>query len=235
MSTYGLSTNYKDITGNRYSKLLVIKRITNIGEPRIKFLCKCDCGNETIVLGQNLRSGTTKSCGCLNIELFKKRVAIINTNHSNSKVGKVTVEYRTWQSIKERCLNISSKSYKYYGGRGIKMFEGWVNDFDSFLKYMGKRPSKIHSIDRFPNMNGNYEPNNVRWATPKQQGENTRKVVNLTYNNITMNLSDWGRYFKVKPEAIRFHLKKGRSINQIAYHYEQKLNLKSTKWLAQVD
>lgn len=145
----------------------------------------------------------------------------------------MTPEYRAWKSIKRRCYNKNTKDYPYYGGRGIRVANEWLKDFNSFYNHIGNLPSPTHSIDRYPNKDGNYEPFNVRWATKKQQGENTCRVVNLTCHDITMNLSDWAKYFNVKHEAIRFHIKKGRSIEDIHYHYTQTklLNPKNPKWI----
>ncbi len=89
------------------------------------------------------------------------------------KISTLHEEYPIWAAIKDRCLNPNNQSYKYYGGRGIKIFIDWENSFESFFNYIGKRPSPKHSIDRI-DVNGNYEPGNVRWATIKQQANNKR-------------------------------------------------------------
>lgn len=100
--------------------------------------------------------------------------------HQNS-----TPEYKTWLNVKARCYNEKSPSYSLYGGRGISVADEWLHDYTAFLSYMGKRPSAKHSIDRI-NSDGNYEPGNVRWATPHQQNANLRsnkKVVGVTYDS----------------------------------------------------
>jgi hypothetical protein len=85
-----------------------------------------------------------------------------------------TPEYKCWQQIKARCLNPSHKAYPDYGGRGVALFAGWINDFQAFLAHVGHRPSDDHSLDRYPNHDGNYEPGNVRWATTVEQNNNRR-------------------------------------------------------------
>jgi hypothetical protein len=85
-----------------------------------------------------------------------------------------TPEYKCWQQIKARCLNPAHRAYPNYGGRGIGMHLAWVDDFEAFYAYVGPRPSSQHSLDRYPNNNGGYEPGNVRWATPEQQNRNRR-------------------------------------------------------------
>ena len=211
-----------DLSGLKFNRLTVIGRLPNIGCKAL-WECVCECGNKTKCLTSQLKSGNKKSCGCYRREVLLQ----LSTSHGMATVGNVAVEYRAWLSIKERCYNNKSKSYKDYGGRGIGMFDEWVNDFDSFLSYIGMRPSKNHSVDRFPNNNGHYEPGNVRWATPKEQAGNTRKSVILTHNGVSKNLSDWAKYFNVKHEAIRYHLKNGRTITQIFNYYS--LKMKGTK------
>lgn len=129
-------------------------------------------------------TGATKACGC-------QRTGIYNTIHGNCRPGKVTPEYRSWISMKDRCLNINNHAYPEYGGRGISIYPDWVQSFEKFLKYVGKRPSLKYSLDRYPDNNGNYEPGNVRWATQKQQCRNRRNSYFVTFNGIEKTLKDW--------------------------------------------
>jgi len=136
------------------------------GERRkVTWRCKCECGRETIVLAEKLRSGHTRSCGCLHGE----KIAAGNPKHN----GRHTPEYVIWQSMVKRCQNPKHISFKYYGERGISVSPAW-SDFAQFYGDMGPRPSETHSIDRI-NVDGNYEPGNCRWATPKEQASNRRK------------------------------------------------------------
>lgn len=86
-----------------------------------------------------------------------------------------TKEYIAWKAMKQRCYDPNFKSFDAYGGRGIKVYRHWKNSFIKFFEDVGRAPSALHSLDRYPNNDGNYEPGNVRWATPKQQNNNRRK------------------------------------------------------------
>ena len=162
---------FKDISGQKFGKLLVIKRIGIDKHKHTTWLCKCDCGNEKIISKTNLIKGDSKSCGCLKIELNKNKL----TKHglSSSKL------WGTWNSMKQRCYNPNRPKFKNYGSRGIKICDEWLNDFQAFYEYVSKLEhfgEKGYSLDRINN-DGNYEPNNVRWATYKEQANNRRKKV----------------------------------------------------------
>lgn len=155
-----------DITGHRFGKL-VVSEFAGI-DRRARWACHCDCGKTIIVYASYLRAGDTRSCGCLQREIFHDH----NLQHGHARHGKRHYLYLTWVKMRERCNNPAHKFFKYYGARGIKVCERW-NDFTTFLADMGERPPG-HTLDRYPNKNGNYEPSNTRWATPKQQAQNRR-------------------------------------------------------------
>lgn len=150
--------------GKKYHKLTILEVL----EKR-KAKCICDCGNEATVYLHNLTRGlkNTTSCGCVWLDVIRKS----NTTHGYDPKS---LTYRTWVSMKARCYIPSASSYSYYGGRGIKICDKWRNDFLSFLADMGERPSKLITLDRIDS-SGNYEPNNCRWATKKEQCINRRK------------------------------------------------------------
>ena len=161
---------FKDETGNRYERLLVIEKHPIRGSSgTIRWVCKCDCGKTVIVRGDSLRCGDAKSCGCLSTDLSVERCK----THGLSK----TVEYKTWWHMLARCYNPKSINYKYYGERGILVCEEWKDDFVSFYDYiqenLGQKPDPSYSLDRIDN-DGNYEPGNIRWASKKQQCKNRR-------------------------------------------------------------
>jgi hypothetical protein len=160
-----------DLEGQTFGRLTVVSRVPRRPDEyktaQVKWLCKCECGNEAIVGSNNLRKGRTLSCGCFN----RERSTEANTRHGNATRRSTTREYRIWASMLSRCRNPGTNNYKYYGGRGISVCERW-HTFDNFLADIGEIPHPL-TIDRIDN-EGNYEPGNVRLATPKEQAQNKR-------------------------------------------------------------
>jgi hypothetical protein len=161
--------------------------------------CQCICSNITYVHTSNLIREHTQSCGCLH----KERISIFNKTHGMS----CEPEYNTWVNMKRRCYEHNNKSYSEYGGRGIKVYKRWFNSFENFYKDMGDRPSPKHSIDRIDN-NGNYEPDNCRWATKKEQNNNTRKNIKITFNNNIHTISQWSQILNINEGTLRNRLYK---------------------------
>jgi len=162
----------KDMLGKKFGRLTAIKSMGP--KPSIFFwLCKCDCGKEVEINGNRLRSGHTKSCGC---------ITATQKGLSTSKT------YNSWSGMMSRCYDKNDVNYKRYGGSGIIVCDSW-HIFENFYKDMGDRPDKL-SIDRI-NFIGNYEPDNCRWATIKQQNSNRSDNHILDAFGIRMTLAQW--------------------------------------------
>lgn len=171
-----------------------------------KYLCRCSCGNHCEVLGARLCSGETKSCGCLSREMSAQRM----TQHGKSG----TPLWKLWVGIKNRCDNKNEPSYPRYGGRGIGYCSEWA-DFQNFerdLKALGPRPAGS-TLDRIDN-NLPYAPDNVRWATPKQQARNTRNNKLLTHNGETLCIAEWAERLGLGRTTIADRIRYGWSIER---------------------
>lgn len=164
----------KGMIGSKHNRLTVLSQATSRNYKR-QWNCLCECGNESIVTTNDLTSGNTKSCGCLQRESLKK----MNVKHGGSIEHKK--EYATWCAMKTRCYNEKSTDYPSYGGRGIKLSKEWDESFESFYSDMGDRPSDKHSIDRI-DVNGDYCKENCKWATSIEQANNKRVTIRISVN-----------------------------------------------------
>lgn len=191
----------EDLSGQVFSRLTVLEFV-GFNRYRSVWKCVCSCGTEKTIIGAALTSGATKSCGCLSAETLGNR----NRTHGLS----LTTEYKVWAGMHRRCAVPSCKGYHRYGGRGITVCERW-NDFETFLADMGNRPSKEHSLDR-KNNNGNYEPGNCRWATRKEQHENTSIVKPIAgFPSITAA----GKQLGIPFTTLVGRLKRGWSVERV--------------------
>ena len=161
----------KNIIGERFGRLTILEySYTNKHKKRV-YTCLCDCGNVKNIVYNSLSSGLTKSCGCLKKE--KSQATGLKNKDSGKHNMSNTSTYRSYVDMKNRCYNKHSKKYYRYGGRGITVCDRWLESFENFLEDMGEKPNGL-TLDRIDN-NGNYEPNNYRWATITQQNINKEK------------------------------------------------------------
>jgi hypothetical protein len=155
--------------GERFGRLVATELVPDV-RAGVWWRCACDCGNTVVTRGSRLKSGITKSCGCLNRDSSRERIASARLFDTRDKHSRLP-EYSSWVQMWQRCTNAKDRGFKYYGGRGINVCERW-KDFYAFLADMGRRPEGL-SLDRVNN-DGNYEPSNCRWATRSQQMKNRR-------------------------------------------------------------
>lgn len=194
----------KDLVGQKFGRLKVVSHHSfNSAWCTTMWNCLCECGNTTVASSKHLRRGAKSSCGCLKKELLSQKRAKHKMTNSE--------EYKIWQGMKRRCYKPNYKGYSLYGGRGIIICERWLNSFENFFKDMGQRPTKIHSIDRYPNKDGNYEPTNCRWATPTEQARNIRSNVLITIDGETKCATEWSEKSNIPAELIMSRKRKGWS------------------------
>ncbi len=170
------------LLGQRFGRLTVQADILDTPPPKNRRLhCTCDCGQSLITTVNALRTGKTRSCGCLRRDVARSS----NTTHGRSK----TPEWKAWCEIKQRCLNPSNHAYADYGGRGIRLHPPWVRDFAAFYDAIGPRPSPQLTLDRIDNDKG-YVPGNLRWATRTEQLRNCRSNHRVQYQGDSLTIAE---------------------------------------------
>lgn len=179
-----------DLKGLRFERLTVLNEAGKSGTDYF-WLCQCDCGNQTTVKATLLKQGKTRSCGCLQKEKARSRFL----THGESRKASNCVEHRIWAGLINRCCNPRNRHFENYGGRGIKVCDSWRNSYEAFLYDMGRCPEG-HSIDRIDN-DGDYSPENCRWASRSTQNRNKRTNRLITYGGKTMVLSDWAKELSI--------------------------------------
>lgn len=191
----------KDLTGLRFSKLIVVGKSETQEKGSITWDCICDCGNKTFAKTAILNTGYKKSCGCLHGESAR------NKDVKKRKHGMWnTPTYKTWIMMKSRCYDQNNESYPYYGAVGINVCDEWRASFENFLKDMGVRPKGM-TIDRIDNSRG-YSKNNCRWQTPKQQANNRSSNVMVYLNGNKLTVQDYSKLINLSDSGARFRLKK---------------------------
>lgn len=178
-------SHMKDIAGQVVNRLSVVGLIGR-WDNKTWWRCDCACGKSATIEQYSIVHGKVMSCGCAKVDAGKKRF-----KHGRSIGKENMLMLGKWHAMIARCHNPRVKSYPDYGGRGILVCERWRKSVDAFIEDMGFPPTPQHSLDRYPDTNGNYEPGNVRWATRHQQQRNTRKTILVTIGGETKCLKDW--------------------------------------------
>jgi len=191
-------TKYKDLTGKKFGRLKAVEFDREKTKRKAYWICECECGNIKTVRSDMLQSGNTKSCGCIKKE--QDRINLTK-HHSHKMTG--TRLYKSWQNMKSRCYNPNDKRYERYGGRGIKVYDEWLNSSNSFIEWALSNGYKdTLTIDRIDN-DGDYEPSNCRWVDSKSQANNRESNIVVEYNNQEFTITELAE-LKGLPPALLF-------------------------------
>lgn len=191
-----------ELTGQKFGRLEVVGYAGLDARRNTRWHCVCECGERRTHVGSNLRRGNIVSCGC------KRRGPRVETPAASHP------DFNVFCAILTRCNNPNEPNYHRYGGRGIKVCDKWVNGgFWEFIADMGPRPTPQHSIDRI-DVNGDYCPENCRWATDKEQGRNRRNNVRLTYKGETLSMSELAEKIGMNYKTFRSRIYKGWDVDR---------------------
>lgn len=205
MIEYKHSHNFIDLTGLRVGRLTVIEPVERTKDIDWKWRCICDCGNETIVRGKSLKVATTKSCGCLHDESARN----VGRIHGESHTRLNTI----WKEMRARCDNPNHSAYKYYGARGIFVCTEWY-EYIVFREWaLTHGYADNLSIDRI-DVNGNYCPENCRWATIIEQANNKRNNSYIEYDGQIYTISQLARKYGFKAQTLSRRIQRGWTIEE---------------------
>lgn len=199
--------------GTRFGLLVVL----GMGDPACRAngrlvatsLARCECGSERAYRNNGLRQGYWKSCGCKQIE----HAAAGNVRHGHSIGGKRSPELTAHRMMLRRCYDAKSADYPDYGERGIQVCQRWRDSFLSFLEDMGRKPSRLHSIER-DDVNGNYDPGNCHWAHPLEQANNKRNTFWVEYGGRRISLAEFARETGIRAHTLRLRLLLGMTAEE---------------------
>lgn len=195
-----------ELTGKKYGRLTVLERSGSTAQNKASWRCRCDCGNEVIVVGSHLLNGNTQSCGCYKSDRTSER----KRSHGKSR----TRLYHIWKNMRQRCGNPHKPDYLYYGGRGIIVDERW-EDYSSFEKWAVENGYRDDlTIDRI-NVNGNYCPENCRWVSMTEQARNMSKNRIITYNGESHCLAEWAEILGISAKVL------GQRVNRYGWSVER--------------
>lgn len=186
--------------GDRFGMLVAKHEAGRSADKHRKWLCICDCGGEKIMQSNCLQTAKSPSCGCM-VPIVKRLSALKHGHHRS-------YTYSSWQAAIQRCNNQTSKDYKNYGGRGIKLCDQWANSFEEFLAHMGERPLGT-SLGRIDN-NGNYEPGNCRWETAHEQSTNKRNSTFVEWRGQLTHITEVAKELGITNGAAHMRSKRGK-------------------------
>ena len=179
-----------DLIGRKFGRLTVLERYPEKKKGYIQWVCECQCGNIIVVRSDLLKSGNTRSCGCLAKEIHSMRCRELGLTRATHKKSNTRL-YKIYANMKDRCYNKNNHAYKDYGLRGITICKEWLESFNAFYEWaINNGYGDNLTIDR-KNNNSGYSPNNCRWITRTEQSLNTRHNKFITYNNKTQTLKEW--------------------------------------------
>lgn len=189
--------------GEVFGKLTVVSLRGRRKNKKI-FECLCECGNTHLAMDTNLSRGHTKSCGCLQRLMARDKLV----THGMTTCG----EYNSWVNMKQRCMNKNNHAYDRYGGRGICIYEPWINDFAAFFAHIGPKPAGDYSVERMDNNKG-YEPGNVKWATRSEQMSNRREFrlggMTIQFDGRDYTVRELSKMSGVSPSTLYKRLENG--------------------------
>lgn len=210
--------SFKDLTGQKFSRLRVLRQVENNHHNQTQWLSRCECGTEIVTRSMDLTTGNTKSCGCLKADVQRERMAAANFKHGASIHGERSRAYIAWMNIIQRCENENVPNYGRYGGRGIRVCERWRNSFADFLADMGDAPVG-YSIDRKDN-DKDYSPENCRWASKKVQANNMSTNFVIEFAGERHSLQEWSRLTGIPRKTI------SNRINRLGWSIQEALTTK---------
>ena len=199
----------KDFVPETFGRLTTIGPIFRVSR-RHRQVCLCECGEIVCCSVSHLVHKNTISCGCFR----KEHTKATKTTHGYSSMQ----GFSNWAHMISRCHNSADDGYSYYGAKGIFVHAEWhdpSSGFPLFMQHIGPMPSPQHSIDRFPNPDGNYEPGNVRWATKGQQSLNKSSLLLIEYQGKKQTMTEWGRELGIHPTTLVYRYKKGKPLCEV--------------------
>jgi hypothetical protein len=203
--------------GTRYGRTVVVRELERENPRRIAL--KCDCGVEHVSFFGDVWRNQVTSCGCYRLEAIKRGLHATHGHFHRS-------EYAIWNSMVGRCHRPKDSNFHRYGARGIEVCERWRKSFENFFADMGPRPSPTHSVERRDN-DGDYEPNNCRWATPKEQGRNRRNNRRHDYQGLSLTGPEWAE--RVGKPVVAGRLERGWTVERaITQPYDPRRTVPST-------